>query len=145
MQFTSIKSVRFHHCDPAGIVFYPQYLVLCHEVIEDWINHGLQVGFSALLRERRLGTPTVKLACDFVKRSSFGDLLNFDLSVGRLGTASFSLNIHAHSHGESRLRVVQTLVVVDLQTFKAVPIPDDLRSKMVQYLDIENVPNLSGA
>ena len=26
--FECDKLIRFHHCDPAGIVFYPQYFVL---------------------------------------------------------------------------------------------------------------------
>ena len=30
MIFERKKLIRFHHCDPAGIVFYPQYLVLCN-------------------------------------------------------------------------------------------------------------------
>ena len=34
--FESQKLVRFQHCDPAGIVFYPQYFVLVHELIEDF-------------------------------------------------------------------------------------------------------------
>ena len=26
--------IRFAHCDPAGIIFFPQYLVLFHGVVE---------------------------------------------------------------------------------------------------------------
>ena len=28
MPFVSEKLIRFHHCDPAGIVFYPQIFFL---------------------------------------------------------------------------------------------------------------------
>lgn len=44
--FESTKLVRFQHCDPAGIVFYPQYFVLFHELIEDWFNEGLRVNYA---------------------------------------------------------------------------------------------------
>ena len=33
--FECDKLIRFHHCDPAGIVFYPQYFVLFNELVED--------------------------------------------------------------------------------------------------------------
>ena len=31
--FKQDKLVRFQHCDPAGIVFYPQYFVLFKELV----------------------------------------------------------------------------------------------------------------
>ncbi len=32
--------IRFSHCDPAGIVFFPQYLVMTNALVEDWFNEG---------------------------------------------------------------------------------------------------------
>jgi 4-hydroxybenzoyl-CoA thioesterase len=39
--FVRDKRVRFQHCDPAGIVFYPQYFVMIHELMEDWFTEAL--------------------------------------------------------------------------------------------------------
>lgn len=39
MKFITHKTVRFQHCDPAGIVFHPQFFVLLHEVQEDFLVH----------------------------------------------------------------------------------------------------------
>lgn len=36
--FETDKLIRFHHCDSAGIVFYPQYFVLFTELVEDCFN-----------------------------------------------------------------------------------------------------------
>lgn len=36
--FTIEKLIRFHHCEPAGIVFFPQYLVLCNEGMEELLG-----------------------------------------------------------------------------------------------------------
>jgi 4-hydroxybenzoyl-CoA thioesterase len=33
--FECDKLIRFHHCDPAGIVFYPQYFVLFNELVAE--------------------------------------------------------------------------------------------------------------
>ena len=68
-EFESKKLIRFQHCDPAGIVFYPQYFVLFHELIEDWFNDGLEVNYADLIAVQRLGVPTVRIECDFVARS----------------------------------------------------------------------------
>lgn len=70
--FQKTKDIRFHHCDPAGIVFYPQYLVLCHEFIEDWFNEGLGIPYPDLISLQRLGVPTVRLQCNFRAPSRAG-------------------------------------------------------------------------
>lgn len=141
MHFRSDKMIRFHHCDPAGIVFFPQYMVLCHEIIEDWIEHGLGVGFGNLLKVRRLGMPTVSLKCEFLARSSFGESLSFDLSLRRLGTSSMTISIVAHGNSENRLAAELVVVMVNLETFKSVPIPRDLREKMTEYVAVGSSPS----
>ncbi len=44
--------------------------MLCHEVIEDWIESG--IGYANLLRPRALGTPEVRLRTEYVARSRCG-------------------------------------------------------------------------
>ena len=51
--------IRFSHCDPAGIVYFPRFFDLLHHAMEDWFTHGLGERFSALVMEKGLGTPTV--------------------------------------------------------------------------------------
>jgi 4-hydroxybenzoyl-CoA thioesterase len=128
------KTIRFHHCDPAGIVFYPQYLVLCHEVIEDWIERGIGIGHANLLKVRGIGTPTVRLQTEYLARSSFGDRLRFRLGVRKLGNSSMNLSICADLKGEERMHTEQVVVLVDLSNFKPVRIPDDMRAAMQPFL-----------
>ena len=37
--------VHFSNCDPAGIVFHPQYFVLINELMEDFLEDVAGVGF----------------------------------------------------------------------------------------------------
>ena len=37
------RTVRFSDGDPAGIVFFPQYLVMLNGVVEEWFDRALQV------------------------------------------------------------------------------------------------------
>ena len=59
--FSTDKLIRFHHCDPAGIVFYPQYFVLINELTEDWFAQGLGIDFARLHGEMRRGVPVRRL------------------------------------------------------------------------------------
>ncbi|MDF6762844.1 acyl-CoA thioesterase, partial [Escherichia coli] len=36
--FERAARIRFAHCDPAGIVYFPQYLVLFNVLVEDWFT-----------------------------------------------------------------------------------------------------------
>jgi 4-hydroxybenzoyl-CoA thioesterase len=44
--FYSDMLVRFSHCDPAGIVFYPQYFIMFNGLVEDWFNQGLGLNYA---------------------------------------------------------------------------------------------------
>jgi 4-hydroxybenzoyl-CoA thioesterase len=57
--------IRFSHCDPAGIVFFPQYLVLTNALVEDWFTECLHVDYAHMIGERRVGLPIVKHDCEF--------------------------------------------------------------------------------
>jgi len=122
--------IRFAHCDPAGIVFFPQYFVMFNNFIEEWFNEELEIPYSDLLGWRRLGLPTVSLSCDFMRPSKFGDIVTFGLSVHKLGNRSITLHISCIANGEERLRAEQVLVATSLETNKSVPIPADLLERL---------------
>src|SRR5688572_10102416 len=125
--FERDRRVRFGHCDPAGIVFYPQYLVMCNELVDDWFDHALGIPYAQFIGERRLGLPTVRLECDFTAVSRFGDVLAQRLCVQRAGRTSLEVNIEMHGADGLRLRARQVLVCMSLQTHRPMPLPDDLR------------------
>ncbi len=39
--FSRPHRIRFSECDPAGIVFYPQYFVLFNDLLEAWVDQLL--------------------------------------------------------------------------------------------------------
>ncbi|MBP8267026.1 MAG: acyl-CoA thioesterase, partial [Zoogloea sp.] len=79
MEFHTRKLIRFSHCDPAGIGFYPRYVELVNEVVEDWCNDGLGVSFHQMHEHLRLGLPVVRLEMEFMIPSRYGDVLDFSL------------------------------------------------------------------
>jgi 4-hydroxybenzoyl-CoA thioesterase len=120
--------IRFGHCDPAGIVFFPQYLIMLNGVLEDWFTEGLGIPYDDLLGVRRIGTPTLRLECDFKAVSRMGDIVSLGLTVKRLGNSSLTLNYVCQCQQEVRFLAHQVLVFTDLNTHQSMPIPDDVRT-----------------
>ena len=128
--------VRFEHCDPAGIIFYPRYFQLSHQVVEDWFKDGLGSSHADLVVNRRIGIPTVHIEAGFFAASRLEEELEFTLLVTKLGNSSVTLNITAHHNGELRCEINQVIVFsqLDPEKVKSVPIPNEVRAQMEQFL-----------
>jgi 4-hydroxybenzoyl-CoA thioesterase len=134
--FVSEKLIRFHHCDPAGIVFYPQYFILFHELLEDWFNRGLGIDYADFVSKQRRGLPTAHIDCDFKVPSKIGDTVQMQLSVKRVGRTSLSLSVRVCAGAEVRVTATQVLVLISLLDGSLVPIPDDLRTRFERFSEV---------
>lgn len=133
--FEDEKPVRFHHCDPAGLIFYPQYFVLFHELMEDWFTRGLGEPYPDLIMRQRIGAPMGRVECDFLAPSRLGDILHFALRLSHLGKSSLTMAIDCSCGGEMRARAKLTVVIARLDEVRAHPITGELRAKMQRYLE----------
>lgn len=132
--FRSTVLVRFAHCDAAGIVFFPRYMEMFNNLVEDWCREGLHMSFAELHRERALGLPTVHLDVDFIAPSMLGEELATTLEVRALGTSSVRLSIAlCGGDGGDRVRGEMVLVLVDGRSKRACPLPDELRARMAAF------------
>jgi len=128
--FERQELVRFGHCDPAGIVFYPRYFEMLNALVEDWITQGLGVDYAQLLGPRRVGLPSVRLAADFKRISRMGDVLLQRVAINKLGRTSLALSISFDGEDGQRVAFEQVLVCTSLETHKPQPFPDDLRAAL---------------
>ena len=128
------RRIRFSDCDPAGIVFYPQYFVMFNGLLEDWVDGPLGIGFAELVARRRIGLPTVRLEADFRAVSRFGDDVALSLEVERLGGKSLTLSLRccAARDGELRMAMRQVVVATSLETHAAIALPEDLRAAIAR-------------
>lgn len=129
--FTQRHRVRFAECDPAGIVFYPQYFVMFNNLLESWIDSLLPEGFAGYIGKHRFGLPTVRLEADFRSISRMGDDVELSLDVARLGGKSLTLSLTCTgSDGEIRMSVTQVVVATSLDSHRAIDIPEMLREAL---------------
>ena len=139
MKFTTEKQVRFHHCDPAGIVFYPQFFYLLHEVQEDFLAH---IGFPEhVLIRAGTGIPIVDLKTECLGMCRHGDQLTLSLELTRIGNTSIGMlyEIHGGPAGYAKSRPIKlrahgVVVYSEVPDGKAIAIPDDLRSALLPFL-----------
>jgi 4-hydroxybenzoyl-CoA thioesterase len=133
--FRTEVHVRFEDCDPAGIVFYPRFLVMFNNLVEQWWQQGLEFSFHELVIQNRWGIPTVHLEVDFYRPSTLGDVLSANLYVHSLGRSSVKARIVlAGQDGEVRVKGNVVLVLMDLNEGRAIPFPDWLRERIQAFV-----------
>lgn len=132
-QFSFERIVGFGDCDPAGIVYFPNYYLMLHETIEAWWRH-LGIPLPNLINERRVGTPTAHLETDFVAPSRFGETLTFRLAVEKLGTTSLILRHVADSEGIDRVRMRHRMVATSLHTHRPLAWPEDVHNAISNFM-----------
>ncbi|EGU56161.1 4-hydroxybenzoyl-COA thioesterase [Vibrio nigripulchritudo ATCC 27043] len=136
--------IRFSDCDPAGIVFYPEYFVMFNDLLEAWVDSILEGGFAGYIGQAKLGMPIVHLEANFVSVSKMGDEVQLELRVQRLGTKSISLEYCCvGQHGDLRMRVNQTLVTTSLVTHQSIEIPHKLRASIQEFASESNQENIN--
>ena len=133
--FVKEKLIRFQHCDPAGIVFYPHYFVLFHELVEDWFNEGIGESYAEFVKHHGMGLPMVRVECEFVAPNSIGDMLALALTVKRIGTSSIVLGVRGTARGRESIKATLTVVHTSLRELRAVPVPAELRSAMSRFME----------
>lgn len=122
--------LRFAHCDPAGIGFYPRYLELCDAAIEEWTLATIGVSRRVMHMEMNLGLPTVDLRAQFSAVSRLGDQLDIDVAVHKVGRSSVELAVDVTSSGEPRFHIDFTQVLICIETMRSMPWPDDWRARL---------------
>ena len=74
--FTRSVPIRFSHCDPAGIVYFPHYFNMFNGLIEDWYTEELGYNYAEIIMGSQFGFPFVHIECDFKVPSRMGDVID---------------------------------------------------------------------
>lgn len=122
--------LRFAHCDPAGIAYYPRCFELCDAAIEDWTPAVLGDDRRTMHQTRGLGLPTVQIAASFAAPSRLGDLLEFSVALTRIGRSSIDLEVEAACGGERRFAIRLTQVLIDLASNTSRAWPPEYRQRL---------------
>lgn len=134
MTFIKPYMIRLSHCDATGQVFYPNYFHIFNALVEDWFYEAVEIPFDKLLMERNLSLPTVKLETTFNAPCRMGENVDFWLTVTHVGRSSLRFTMGVSKDGEDRVKMHRIAVCVSQATHKAVPIPQDVREKVLEFM-----------
>jgi acyl-CoA thioester hydrolase len=133
-KYTIEERVRWGDVDAARIIFYGAYIRF-FEIAETELFRAVGLSYGEMFDELDIWLPRVHLECDFHRVARLDDLLELAVYVGPVGNKSMRLNFEVRRKGE--LEIVAdahfVLAAVSRDTFKTVPIPDNLRQRLAPY------------
>ena len=134
--FTKQEKIRFKHVDYAGIVFYPRFLEMLNDLVEDWFEEALDRPFSKIHETN--GIPTVDLKIQFKNPARLGEILTKKLWVNVLKSSSVNcgfqfVNEQEKTVLEGEVTLVNVKIQEDRNVIKAEPFSDEMKSKIKNY------------
>ena len=121
--------VRFGDLDAAGIAYYPRLVNFLHEAFEDFFRGHVGRPYPEVFGEG-LACPTVKLEMEFQSPVHYGDQVQITVVVEDIGRSSVRVRYEASVEGRPVFRARNTVVMVEMKTFRATPVPDWLRARL---------------
>jgi 4-hydroxybenzoyl-CoA thioesterase len=132
MPFSTTFTARFGDVDPAGIIYFARFLDFFHRALEAYFDEGLGYPYAEMVLRRRIGVPVVRIEGDFTVPVAFGEKFSVEVLPKKLGRSSMSFEYTVRKEGLDKACAVFTIthVATDLDAFRPVPIPDDLRAAL---------------
>ena len=120
-------TVRLHHTDAAGVLFYSRLFELVQEAFETAMEAG-GLPLGELLRDGGFRIPVVHAEADYTAPVRVGDVLEVRLAF-EAGTRSLRVKADiVDVAGRQAAAVTVVHAAVSAATGKAVPLPDALRA-----------------
>ncbi len=134
--FIKEEQIRFRHTDFAGIVFYPRFLEMLNDLVEDWFDEALDRPFSKIHETN--GIPTVDLKIQFKNAARIGEILTKKLWVKELKSSSVVcgfqfINQQDKTVLEGEVTLVNVAIAEDRKTIKAEAFNDEVKAKIEKY------------
>ncbi len=126
--FVYQSRVRFGDTDASGRIFYVSLLNHFDAAEAEFLRH-LGVGYREI-QNRKVGFPRVRVECDYTGALVYDDLMEIAVTVARTGRASFTLAFGVSVEGRDCARGQVTIVSIDRETQRAIPLPENLRAAL---------------
>ena len=84
-----------------------------------------------------LGFPTVKVEMEFLSPVHYGDRVDIDVTIERVGRSSVQIRYEASVAAKPVFKARTIAVVVDMRTFRPTPLPQALRESFLAARDPE--------
>jgi acyl-CoA thioester hydrolase len=127
--YSALDRIGFSDTDAQGIVYYGRYMPYFDLARVEYHRH-LGMAYSSRPSKHEF----VMRACsiDYLAPARFDDLIEVFIRVSRIGRTSVTYEFAAYRLDDDLLLVTshQTVVLVDLATHTATPVPESYRKKI---------------
>jgi 4-hydroxybenzoyl-CoA thioesterase len=121
--------VRFGDLDAAGIAYYPNLVNFLHEALEDFFAGHVGRTYPEVFGTG-LASPTVKVEMEFLSPVRYGDSVEIRVVTEHVGRSSVRMRYEGSVAGRPVFLARNTMVMVDMPTFRPTEIPPWLREKL---------------
>jgi acyl-CoA thioester hydrolase len=124
-KYSALARVWFSDTDAQGIVYYGRYLPYFDHARTEYHRHLQNLPFAAADGDLVMRA----LDVEYHAPARFDDLLEAFVRIRRIGRTSMTYECAAYRLPDDELMVTAafTVVLVDLEGRKAIPIPDEIR------------------
>ena len=128
---TTQVEIQFGDCDPAGIVYYPNYFRFFDNATAALLSAAFAMHKRNWLEHYGIaGIPMVDTGARFIKPSRFGDVVDIRSEITELGRSSFSVRHTLLRDGEVAIEAHEKRVWVvrdEAGGIRSAPLPEDVR------------------
>jgi 4-hydroxybenzoyl-CoA thioesterase len=124
--------IEFGDCDPAGIVYFPNYFRMFDASTAYLFEAALGMKKIAWIKRFGiLGIPVVDTGAKFAKPSRFGDVVTITSTITEFKRSSFGVTHQLFNSGDLAIEGRETRVWVGAdpanpQKLKSLPVPDEV-------------------
>lgn len=123
--------IQFGDCDPAGIVYYPNYFRFFDNATAAMLSAAFSMHKRNWLDHYGIaGIPMVDTGARFIKPSRFGDVIEIHSEITELGRSSFGVKHVVLRDGDIMIEAHEKRVWVtrgDDGAIRSAALPDDVR------------------
>lgn len=128
MNFIYSRRIRFPDTDAAGVVFFANYLIICHEAYEEaLLASGVEL--KRFFDEAGVIIPIARTHCDFHRPLRCGDAVEVEVVPELLKESEFQLNHKLFLTGSARKLAATaqtTHVCIDATSRRRTALPANL-------------------
>ncbi len=122
------QRVRYHECDPQGVVFNAHYFAYFDIALTELWREALG-GYTTMMEEG-VDLVVAEATARYKAPARFDDELDLEVEVARVGTTSLVTSLRIRRDGELLVEGDMVHVFIDRAALTKMPIPDRIRTAL---------------
>jgi acyl-CoA thioester hydrolase len=128
------RRVKWGECDPAGIVYTPRFAEYVTEAHLAFFEHVFSAPPYEVFGPLQMALPAKALVLEFKSSLRPNDWFEMQVIVGEIRNRTYTLDMTARDDSGAALFDAKiTLICLDCATNKGAPIPQFVRSRLMEF------------